>query len=423
MHEPEFDPHGDVGDDVLSSLLDKSHLAAPHELPQIVARHSPALGAREAVIFLADLQQRTLVPFLGSAGPDAAVQIDSLSVDASLGGRAFQHIEVLSQAASNGIRMWYPLVDGTDRLGVLAVTVDDQGGDRAHRRDLRLRRVSSLVAELLVTKTAYGDAIVCARRQADMGLAAEMQWSLLPPLTFACRQLTVAAALEPAYQVAGDSVDYAVDAGVARFAIFDGMGHGLRSAQLTTLAVAAYRNARRSGRTLTDTAQRIHTAVTDSFRADGFATAVLAELDTETGLLRWTIAGHPAPLLLREGRLVKSLVSRPALPLGLAVAGHTSVITVSTEQLQPGDQLLLFTDGVVEARSPAGEFFGDRRLADLLTRNLAAGLPMPETMRRVMRALLDHQQNQLTDDATLLLVEWLGGQRQDLRGNNETLLP
>jgi serine phosphatase RsbU (regulator of sigma subunit) len=70
--------------------------------------------------------------------------------------------------------------------------------------------------------------------------------------------------------------------------------------------------------------------------------------------------------------------------------------------------LLLYTDGAIEARSPDGEFFGQERLVDLLVRNLAAGLPAPETMRRVTHALLDHQAGDLDDDATLLLVEWHG---------------
>jgi len=82
-----------------------------------------------------------------------------------------------------------------------------------------------------------------------------MQWSLLPPLTFACHEVTVGAALESAYEVAGDTVDYAVDPGWARVAVLDGMGHGLQAAQLASLAVAAYRNARRSDRRLTETAQ------------------------------------------------------------------------------------------------------------------------------------------------------------------------
>jgi serine phosphatase RsbU (regulator of sigma subunit) len=61
---------------------------------------------------------------------------------------------------------------------------------------------------------------------------------------------------------------------------------------------------------------------------------------------------------------------------------------------------------VTEARSPEGEFYGLDRLVDLLVRNFAGDLPAPETMRRVVRALLEHQRGRLDDDATLLLVQW-----------------
>ncbi len=121
-----------------------------------------------------------------------------------------------------------------------------------------------------------------------------MQWALLPPLTFACHEVTVAAAMEPAYEVAGDTVDYAVDAGCVRVGVLDGMGHGLQSAQLASLAVAAYRNARRGDRRLTETAQAVDAAVFAGFDGEAFTTAVLAELDTDTGLLSWVNAGHPS---------------------------------------------------------------------------------------------------------------------------------
>jgi serine/threonine protein phosphatase PrpC len=362
------------------------------------------------MVYLVDLQQRILVPFLESGGPGVGRQVESLSVDATLPGRAFQHVEVLTQDAADGrIRVWVPLLDGIERLGVLGMTVDAAVASEIPGgvAGMRLRRFATLVAELIMTKTMYGDTIVRLRRQAGMGLAAEMQWSLLPPLTFACQEVTIAAALEPAYEVAGDTVDYAVDAGWARVAVLDGMGHGLRSAQLAALAVAAYRNARRADRSLTDTATFIHDALVDTFGGAAFATAVLAELETDTGMLSWVNAGHPEPLLLRDGKLVRSLRSRPTLPLGLVVTGRpASTVTVGREQLQPDDRVLLYTDGVTEARSPSGAFFGDQALIDLLGRNLAAGLPAQETMRRVVRALLDHQQGQLTDDATLLLLEW-----------------
>jgi Stage II sporulation protein E (SpoIIE) len=394
----------------VDALLEDAHLAAPHQIAELAARHAATLGADDALLYLVDLQQRVLVPFLDAGDPGAGRQVEPLSVDSTLPGRAFQHVEVLTQDAADGrVRVWIPLLDGIERLGVLGVTVDAAVAPEIADGlvGVRLRRFATLVAELIMTKTMYGDTIVRLRRQSGMGLAAEMQWSLLPPLTFACREVTIAAALEPAYEVAGDTVDYAVDAGRVRVAVLDGMGHGMRSAQIAALAVAAYRNARRADRSLTDTAEVIHLALIEAFSATTFVTAVLAELDTGTGLLSWVNAGHPEPLLLRDGRFVRFLHSPPTLPLGMVVNGRpATAITVGREQLQPDDRVLLYTDGVTEARSPAGEFFGDQALIDLLGRNLAAGLPAQETMRRVVHALLDHQQGQLTDDATLCLLEW-----------------
>jgi serine phosphatase RsbU (regulator of sigma subunit) len=76
------------------------------------------------------------------------------------------------------------------------------------------------------------------------------------------------------------------------------------------------------------------------------------------------------------------------------------------EQLEPGDRLLLYTDGIVEARDNHGSQFGLRRFADFVIRREADGCPAPETLRRLMRTVLDHQNGRLQDDASVLLVEW-----------------
>ena len=400
-------------------LLAAAHLLAAHQLPASVAEHAAVLGLEEATIYLVDLQQTVLVPFSGPDGPALTTSAETLSVDATLAGRAYQHVQVLTQDAPGGrLRLWLPLLNGAERLGVLTGTTHDRHALEHPDLLARLERLAAVTAELVMTKTMYGDTIVRLRRTADMGLAAELQWSLLPPLTFACDTVTVAAALEPAYQVAGDTVDYAVDVGRARVAVFDGMGHGLQSAQLAALTVSAYRNARRTDRSLTDTARSIDEALLAGFGGEAFTTAVLAELDTDTGRLEWVSAGHPAPLLLRDGRLVKTLHVDPAPPLGLGHAASPTdpadPVAVGSEQLQPGDRVLFYTDGVTEARSPDGEFFGPDRLVDLIGRNLAGRLPIPETMRRVVRTLLAHQQGQLTDDATLLLLEWRSGNQDAL---------
>lgn len=427
-------------EDAIDVTLDEAHLAAAHDLPDLFSRHAAVLGASSAVVYLADLQQSVLVPFLGPGVPaDAAPTV--LAMDATLAGVAFQRLKVLTQSTggsasgvqppgsqSAGLRVWLPLLDGTDRLGVLGVElpaaspgypdedVDEQARSGALGR--RLRRLAALAAELVMTKTLYGDTIVRLRRQAPLGLAAELQWSQLPPLTFACHDLVIAAALEPAYDVAGDAVDYAVDDGWARFAIFDGMGHGLQSAHLSVLAVAAYRNARRAGCTLAETARAVDDAVHDFAPGETFCSGLLVELNTDTGQLAWVNAGHPEPLVLRAGRLAATLTVDPSQPFGMRLEAkgerEDQGYPIGTGKLQPGDRLVLYTDGVTDAHCPDGNRFGLDRLVDLLTRTDDPRLPPPETMRRVVRALLEHQQDRLPDDATLLAVDWRRPDQDDV---------
>jgi hypothetical protein len=390
-------------------LLAESHLLAAYRLPELANRYVSAFGGTEAVCYLSDLQQNLLVPFLGPAGVGSGQHVESLSVESTLAGRAYQQNQMLVQRQPGGSAIvMLPMLDGAERVGVLAVTVASDDEDYIAERREVLHVFASLLAELVAVKSMYGDTIVRQRREAQMGLAAELQWSILPPLTFACPEVTVAAVLEPAYEVAGDTFDYAVDAGVARVAVFDGMGHGLRSAQLAVMAVTAYRHARRAGRSLEEAALAIDETLLDAFGGTSFTTGVLAELDTGTGALRWVNAGHPEPLLLRHGRLVKSLHVQPRPPLGMQLSGLDVLREpiVGTIALEPEDGVLFYTDGVIETRSPDGDFFGEQRLVDLVVRNLAAELPAPETMRRVVRALLDHQQGTLTDDASLALLQW-----------------
>jgi serine phosphatase RsbU (regulator of sigma subunit) len=427
-HASDPAPSGDVGaglvpvsvaERVFDSLLDAAHLAAPHELPGLVSEHAVRLGALDAVAYLIDMQQTVLIPFHGSA-TQTDHQHEALSVDASLAGRCFQTTEVVRQRLGHdaaGAMVWIPLVDGAERLGVLCVTVPDHPGIAAAYPllELRLRRLAATVAELVVTKTLYGDTIVRTRRKVPMSLAAEIQWALLPPLTFAGSDVIIAGVLEPAYTVAGDSIDYAVDHGYARFAIVDGMGHGLESALLASLTVAAYRNSRRAGKPMVDTALDIDGAVHSMHHARAFATGLLAELDLASGLLRWLSAGHPQPLLLRHGAHARALHVEPSLPFGLEAAlGAGRGFAVGTERLEPGDRVVFYSDGITEARAPDGSLFGVERLVNFLDRQSNDDVPPPEAVRRLVRGLMVHQQGHLSDDATVLMVEWRSGRQRAL---------
>ncbi|MBC7596164.1 MAG: serine/threonine-protein phosphatase [Kineosporiaceae bacterium] len=393
----------------LEALHADARLAAPYELAGLIDRCARTMGARGAIAYLADLRQQVLVPFVGPSELGDGAKPASLDVESTLAGRAFQTFEThIQEADIDGTCVWLPLLVGTERFGVLGVTIIDSAALEDGLLSALLARLASLTAELLSAKTLYGDTLVRLRRRREMSLAAEIQWSLLPPLTVATSAVAVAAVLEPAYQVAGDTIDYAVDAGITHVAVFDGMGHGLQSAQCAVLAVASYRNSRRAGLSLVETMHGIDEALLTGLGDEVFSTAVLAQLDTDSGLLRWVNGGHHEPLLLRDGKFVKTLHLDPRPPLGLGYLRDSQPVPVGNEQLEPGDQILLYTDGVVDARSPNGESFGIDRLAELVIRHLAGGLAAPETMRRVVRELFAHQQGPLVDDASLLLLQWHG---------------
>jgi serine phosphatase RsbU (regulator of sigma subunit) len=92
------------------------------------------------------------------------------------------------------------------------------------------------------------------------------------------------------------------------------------------------------------------------------------------------------------------------LPLGLAT--DQQPVPVHQARLQPGDRVLVHTDGVTEARSTGGDLFGEQRLIDSVVRAAATGESAPEVLRRLMRALLAHRDHALRDDATVMLIEW-----------------
>jgi serine phosphatase RsbU (regulator of sigma subunit) len=274
-----------------------------------------------------------------------------------------------------------------------------------------LRALISLVAELLVVNDAYTDLFSRLRRRKTPSLAAEMQWELLPPMSFGTDRVVITGGLEPAYDIGGDSFDYAINGSTVDLVVLDSVGHGLPAAVLASVAVSAYRHARRNVLELPDIAVEVDAAIAAQFGASQFATAVLARLDVATGRLQWINAGHPEPLIVRGPSLVRPPHCPPTRPLGLQASKPASCET----RLEPGDRLVLYTDGITEARSPAGEFFGEQRLADFISAAAAAGHPAPETVRRLMRHVLGHQADQLQDDASIVVLEWLTGTEQRLR--------
>ncbi|WP_280449987.1 PP2C family protein-serine/threonine phosphatase [Nocardia brasiliensis] len=384
----------------LTQLLEGTRLAPPERLAAIAAAAGRALGVG-ITIYLVDYAQRRLraVPVETADVPTPPEVFD---VDTTLPGRAFRTVRILPAHGPHRPRLWVPLLDGTERLGVLDVEVSEPDdlydpGLRAH-----CRWVSDLLGHLVTAVNHYGDGLDRVRLHRPRTTSAELMWSLLPPLTAGVDSFVVAGVLEPGHNLNGDAFDYGLTENTAHLLVLDAVGHDLHSGLIAATALAAYRGARHAGHGLYEQARTIDETIHDHFGQSLFATAVLIELDLNSGRLRYINAGHPEPLIMRDGKVVKPLSGGRRLPLGLG----GSELTVGEEILQPQDWLVLYTDGVIEARDDDNNFFGEARLIDFLRREASTGHPPPETARRLIHAILTHQHGNLQDDATVLLARW-----------------
>ncbi len=383
---------------MLDLLLRGQHVN-PSDVGALVVAAGEVAGATAAVAYLATYGETHLVPIASAQTADRR----ELSVDGTVAGRAFTSgQDVTAPAGDEPHRtLWLPLLDASTRIGVLELVfpVAPDGTTEDLARD-----VAAIIANVVTKQSAYGDLVEFTRRRTSLSVAAELQWSLLPASSYASERVQLAASLEPSTEVAGDSFDYALNGDVLHLAVLDSMGHGLASGAVASVALSAYRNARRELKGLVDSARAMEEAIALTTDNTRFVTAVLAELEVSAGQFRWISAGHQPPLLLRDGR-GSELSVNPVPPLGLGL--WRDDVEIGTRSLQPEDQILLYTDGVVEARGGReGGLFTLERLADFILREVGADLPAAEALRRLNRAILDYQGGLLQDDATTLLVRW-----------------
>ncbi|MFF8773043.1 PP2C family protein-serine/threonine phosphatase [Kitasatospora sp. NPDC015120] len=386
-------PQLNLGERLLEQFLTTGCTLDPRDVPVIAERYTRELGIGSSVVYLTDIQQYRLVPIGG--GP-------SLPIDGTVAGWAFRTgtLRVIEDHDA-GLLAWFPLTDGAVRLGVLCLRTErlDHEGLR------RCRMLAALLAMVITSKRDTSDSYALGTRADTMSLPAEMLRAFLPPRTVRTRQVVSTAVLEPAYDLGGDAFDHSLADGMLHAAVLDAMGHDLASGLTAAVALAAGRNARRNGAELPALADVIDDCL-QNWLPDRFATGILLRLDVADGALQWINCGHPPPLLIRDQHVVtEALTQTPESPLGLGALGEAPR-AVQTFRLRPGDRLLLYTDGVTEARGTAGELFGLERFADFVIRATAAGEEAPEALRRLIHAILAHQENKLSDDATIMMIEW-----------------
>jgi hypothetical protein len=163
--EPDLDA---VTGRVTAALLSRSHVLAPAEVAEALAQLARPLGVSAARVYLADLQQRQLALLSAGEGQGAG----TLPIDSTLGGRAYQTLTIqlapvrgtdVGDSSGESYQVWIPLVDGTERLGVLSLTV----ADASEAMLASYRTLASLAGIMIASKAAYSDTYAQIQRGRD----------------------------------------------------------------------------------------------------------------------------------------------------------------------------------------------------------------------------------------------------------------
>lgn len=387
--------------DARRSLLGRIDDAAPVDAIEVAAQELvDVAGARDVSLLICDYSGRAVVRFDRSSWSRAGVRRhgDELAETVALAGTGYervlrtQRVDVTEDAA--GALVLAPVTVRGDAIGVL---------------ELRLPAppTADVLTEVAEVAHAFGYVVVANRRYTDLfewgsrtvpfTLAAEIQRRLLPG-AFSCdaHEFSLAGWLEPASTVGGDTFDYALDRDTLHLSVTDAVGNDVNAALLATVLVSSLRNGRRRGLDLAEQVATANDALAAHSPLGEFVTGQAARLDLDTGVVTVVNAGHPLPILMRDGR-VEEVRLRIDLPFGLYPG---TPFALQRFALQPGDRILFLTDGVLDRNSEHVD-------VPAVLAQTAARHPR-EVARALSDAVIAATGGDLKDDSTVLCLDWRG---------------
>ena len=389
----------------LNSLLAAVEAAPPVAAVDVLAAAlAEAVGAREVSFLIADFSGRSLIR-LGHAGGAGALRLqgketaERVPLVGTPHGQALaaQAVEVIAE--HDGARLLAPVTSRGEAVGVLELELEDFPVEQTVA-DVAL--AAHFLAYVVIANRRYTDLFEWGQRSVPLSLAAEIQHRLLPG-AFTCEagQFTLAAWLQPAGEIGGDTFDFSLERDTLHVSMTDAMGHTMDAALLATVLVGALRNARRRGVDLAEQARLANDALAEQAGEAQFVTGLLVRIDLASATAGIVNAGHPPPLRLRAGRVEHVRLDADP-PFGLLPGRGYRVQALP---LEVDDRLIFVTDGMLERDAAR------LNIAAFLT--ASASMHPREAVQHLTQAVLQASGGQLRDDATALCLDWHGGPPRD----------
>jgi sigma-B regulation protein RsbU (phosphoserine phosphatase) len=275
--------------------------------------------------------------------------------------------------------------------------------------DLRLLTLIAHLTAVKVRETEQYEAVERAERLAEeLRRAATMQQNLLPPEPVRERNVVVAGKNIPSFDVGGDYFDFiGAEDGLLFVGLGDVAGKGMAAAMLMMNLQASVRAQVETGRPLQEVMARLNRSIHQSVRGLRFVTLFVARIDTASGVVTYVNGGHNPPYVMRASGEIEML-SAGGLLLGMFPEAEYEQGTIT---LSAGDLLVIYSDGVTEARAPAGpgeevgEEFGEERLVEFL--RAARDLPAEQLVDRLIGRIREFNgPAQLADDVTVAAIRF-----------------
>ena len=331
--------------------------------PPLYAQASGNLSERRTEELEEQMREQRFMPGEGIIGEVALSGHAQLVEDARAQGIL---LGTTTEYMRNRSMLVVPLRVRDEMLGVMAVLNKQRGSfgpdDKSLLQALADQASLSINNALLTVEVAAQE-----RLRRDLQIARDIQQRLLPERCPIVDGFKIAARGTSAMEVGGDYYDFFwVDDDHLGIVVADVSGKGVYAALVVAMIRSAFRTQAPNNYDVRDVLSRVNTFISEDLRRDMFVTCVYGILEVSTKKFSWARAGHETLLWAHPDHTVEML-SPEGFALGIIGAPEFSdLLEVETIQLQPGDRLLMFTDGLTEAMNSEGEEFGMERVLESL---------------------------------------------------------